>query len=142
MRLSIVGAMIATLIVAVAFANDKPRLLVLTDMGADPDDQQSMVRLLLYANEFEIEGLIATSAGTTGKREQHATHPEMIRELVAAYGAVRGNLLKHAEGYPAAEELLSKIKLGSSQRGMEAIGEGKDTEGSKWIIAVVDKADE
>ena len=32
-------------------------------MKSDPDDMQSMVRFLLYANEFDIEGLIA-SAGT------------------------------------------------------------------------------
>ena len=33
--------------------------------NSDPDDVQSMVRFLLYANEFDIEGLI-TSAGTFG----------------------------------------------------------------------------
>src|SRR5215468_11389658 len=98
MWLSSVGGMIVISMAAVAFASEKPRLLVLTDMGADPDAQQSMVRLLLYANEFEIEGLIATSAGTTGKREQHATHAEMIRELVEAYGKVRANLVRHAAG--------------------------------------------
>jgi hypothetical protein len=49
-----------------AAVEGKPRLLVLTDVGADPDDQQSLVRLMLYANEFGVEGLIATSAGTTG----------------------------------------------------------------------------
>src|SRR5262249_35614083 len=133
--------MIVISMAAVAFASEKPRLLVLTDMGADPDDQQSMVRLLLYANEFDIEGLIATSAGTTGKREQHVTHPEVVRELVAAYGQVRPNLVKHAAGYPSAEELLGKIKVGSSERGREAIGEGRDTEASKWIIDIVDKRD-
>ena len=42
---------------------ESPRLLVLTDIGGDPDDQQSMIRLMLYANEFDIEGLIATAAG-------------------------------------------------------------------------------
>src|SRR5213596_2458014 len=110
---------IAIAVAGAVAAADKPRLLVMTDMGADPDDQQSMVRLLLYANEFEIEGLIASSAGTTGKREQHATHPEMIRELVVAYGQVRPNLMKHAVGYPPAEELLGKIKFGSSLRGLD-----------------------
>jgi hypothetical protein len=129
------------IVLAVPAVADKPRLLVLTDMGADPDDQQSMVRLLLHANEFEIEGLIATSAGTTGKREQHVTHPELIRELIAAYGGVRWNLLKHAAGYPTAEELLAKIRVGSSRRGREAFGEGRDTEASQWIIDVVDKPD-
>ena len=37
-------------------AAERPRLCVLTDIGGDPDDQQSMIRLMVYANEFEIEG--------------------------------------------------------------------------------------
>src|ERR1051325_752749 len=80
-----------TMVLAILFscetpAAEKPRLLVLTDVGADPDDQQSLVRLMLYANEFDIEGLIATSAGTTGAEKDHATHPDLIREIVEAYG--------------------------------------------------------
>ena len=35
-----------------------PRLLVLTDIGDDPDDEQSLVRLLVYANKFDIEGFV------------------------------------------------------------------------------------
>jgi hypothetical protein len=139
MRLSWIAGLIVLVVGSGVVGAEKPRLLVLTDMGADPDDQQSMVRLLLYANEFEIEGLIATSAGTTGKREQHVTHPELIRELVAAYGQVRRNLLVHAPGYPSVDELLAQIKVGSSQRGVDAIGEGRDTEASNWIIAITDK---
>jgi hypothetical protein len=134
-------AVLIFIVLAVPAVADNPRLIVLTDMGADPDDQQSMVRLLLYGNEFEIEGLIATSAGTTGKPEQHAAHPDMIRELATAYGEVRPNLIVHAIGYPTSEQLLTKIKVGSSRRGREAIGEGQDTEASKWIIAVADKPD-
>src|SRR5689334_7825026 len=104
-----------SLFVALAFgsaapAADKPRLLILTDMGADPDDQQSLVRLLLYANEFEIEGLLASSAGTTGKKIDQATHPELIRELVNAYGQVRPNLILHASDYPTADWLLARVK--------------------------------
>ena len=39
-----------------------PRVVVLTDITNEPDDEQSMVRLLVYSNEFDIEGLIATSS--------------------------------------------------------------------------------
>src|SRR5438105_6154721 len=60
----------------------RPRLLVLTDIGGDPDDQQSMVRLMHYANEFEIEGLIASAAGTPGELKQRRTNPQLIREVV------------------------------------------------------------
>src|SRR3954465_6747939 len=85
----------------------KPRLLVLTDIGGDPDDQQSMIRLMLYANEFQIEGLIASAAGTPGELKEHVTKPEKIREIVEAYGKVRPNLLKHSANYPPTEELLA-----------------------------------
>ena len=41
----------------------KPRIVVLTDIGpaeVEPDDNESAVRLLAYADRFEIEGLITT----------------------------------------------------------------------------------
>jgi hypothetical protein len=119
-------------VAASATANDfdKPRLLVLTDIGGDPDDQQSLVRLLLYANQFEIEGLIASAAGTPGELKEKVTKPELIRELLEAYGKVHGNLTKHAAGFPAASELMAKVKSGNRHRGREAIGAGYDTEGS------------
>lgn len=126
---------------AVAVVEERPRLLVLTDIGGDPDDQQSLVRLLLYANEFEIEGLIASASGTPGELKASVTKPELIREIVEAYGQVRDHLARHADGYPPAEELLDRIKAGNPDRGLDAIGEGHDTEGSRWIIQVVDRSD-
>jgi hypothetical protein len=71
-----------------------PRLAVLTDIGGDPDDQQSLVRLMVYANEFEIEVFIATAAGTRGELKQSVTRPGLIREIVEAYGQVRPNLAR------------------------------------------------
>jgi hypothetical protein len=121
--------------------SNKPRLLVLTDIGGDPDDQQSLVRLLYYANEFEIEGLIASASGTPGELKEHVTRPDLIRQKVEAYGQIHANLAKHAVGYPPAEALLAKIKSGNSRRGREALGEGHDTEGSQWIIEAVDRDD-
>ena len=40
----------------------KPRVVVLTDIEADPDDTQSLIRFLLYSNQFDVEGLIATTS--------------------------------------------------------------------------------
>ena len=40
----------------------RARLVVLTDIGNEPDDQMSFVRLLLYSNEIELEGLVATTS--------------------------------------------------------------------------------
>src|SRR5688572_794604 len=62
----------------------RPRLVVLTDIGGDPDDQQSMIRLMLYSNEFEVEGLIASASGTPGELTEQITKPELIREIVEA----------------------------------------------------------
>ena len=50
----------------------RPRLVVLTDMGNEPDDQMSLVRLLIYSNEIDIEGLVAT----TSTWQEDAMHPE------------------------------------------------------------------
>src|SRR5437016_4310468 len=71
----------------------KPRLMVLTDIGGDPDDQQSLIRLMLYSNEFDIEGLIASASSTPGELKAEVVRPELIREIVEAYGRVRDNLL-------------------------------------------------
>jgi hypothetical protein len=100
-----------------------------------------MIRLMLYSNEFDIEGLIASAAGIPGELNKDIVRPELIRELVQAYGKVRENLLRHAAGYPAEKRLLDCIKSGNLRRGMASISEGKDTEGSNWIIRVVDRRD-
>lgn len=123
---------------AAVFAADRPRLLVLTDIGGDPDDTQSLIRLMVYANEFEIEGLVASAAGTPGELKVAITKPELIREIVTAYGQVRPQLSKRAKDWPATAALLRTIKSGNPQRGRAAIGESHDTEGSRWIISRVD----
>jgi hypothetical protein len=118
-------------------SSSRPRLLVLTDIGGDPDDQQSMVRLMTYANEFDLEGLIATSRMGHG----HDVQPQLIQQIVNAYGQVRANLLLHDPDYPTSSALLGVIKRGNPVPGTTSLGAGKDTEGSNWIIQVVDKAD-
>jgi hypothetical protein len=119
-------------------AAERPRLLVLTDIGGDPDDQQSMIRLMLYSNEFDIEGFVASASGTPGELKRAVTRPDLIREIVTAYGQVRPRLLEHADGWPEPESLLSRIRTGNPQRGRSHIGENDDTEGSRWIIERVD----
>jgi len=124
-----------------ASAAEKPRLLVLTDIGGDPDDQQSLIRLLVHANEFEIEGLIASAAGTPGELKKDTVKPELIREIVEAYGKVQPNLKKHHPDFPEAKVLLERIKSGNPVRGVNSLGANKDTEGSLHIIAAVDRTD-
>ena len=45
-----------------AAAHDRPRVLVLTDIENEPDDAESMVRFLAYANHWDVEGLVATTS--------------------------------------------------------------------------------
>lgn len=40
----------------------KQRVLVLTDITNEPDDQQSLVRFLVYSNEYDVEGIVATTS--------------------------------------------------------------------------------
>jgi hypothetical protein len=130
------------LLAAEAIANDKPRLIVLTDIGGDPDDQQSMIRLMVHANEFEIEGLIASAAGVPGELKTDVVKPGLIREIVEAYGKAHLNLTKHDPSFPEARTLLDRIKSGNPHRGTDNIGAGKDTEGSKWIVEAADRKDD
>jgi len=119
-------------------ATEKQRVVVLTDISNEPDDEESLVRFLVYSNEYDVEGLIAT----TSVWLKDAVRPERIQERVAAYGQVRNNLLKHASGYPTREQLLSVIKTSRPEFGMQGVGEGKRSEGSRHIIEVVDRPDQ
>ena len=113
-------------------------VLVLTDIEADPDDTQSLIRFLLYSNQWDVEGLIATTSIHQKKR----VSPESILKILAAYQIVQPNLLKHESGYPPYESLKEKVKKGLPQYGMEAVGEGHDSEGSEWIVQVLEKKDD
>lgn len=115
----------------------RPRVIVLTDISNEPDDEESLVRFLVYSNEYDVEGIIATTSVWLRDR----VRPDIIRETVRAYGQVQPNLLKHAAGFPAAESLLKLVKSGSAEFGMRGVGFGKSTEGSRWIIEAADRPD-
>ena len=115
----------------------KHRLIVLTDIEADPDDTQSLVRLLVYSNQIDIEGLVAT----TSVHQKNRIAPESIRQLIRTYRKVRSNLEVHEKGFPEADDLLKLVKDGVPGYGMESIDSGKNTEGSDWIIKVLEKDD-
>lgn len=117
--------------------SEKQRLLVLTDIGAEVDDTESMVRLVLYSDTIDIEGLVATTS--TWKRK--SVSPELIEGVIRAYGKVHGNLLQHDPSYPSAEALLGLVKGGRPEYGMSGVGTGKDSEGSNWIIRTLEKSD-
>jgi hypothetical protein len=115
----------------------KPRVVVISDIGNEPDDQMSFVRLLMYSNEFDIEAMVAT----TSTWQKTKTHSETMHELIEAYGEVRPNLLLHAKGWPEPAALRGKVFTGQSAYGMAAAGAGKSSEGSKAIDQAIERED-
>ena len=140
------GTVAMALIVGAASAQDssesdvrthKPRIITTTDLGADPDDEQSMVRLLVCANEFDIEGLIVS----TGCWKKSQSNTQMLDKLVDAYAKCFDHLKVHAEGFPTPDDLRSVSVMGQKGYGMSDVGDGKDSPGSELIIASVDQDD-
>ncbi|MCF8358875.1 MAG: DUF1593 domain-containing protein [Prolixibacteraceae bacterium] len=115
----------------------KPRVINMTDLGADPDDIQSMVRYLVQSNEYDTEGLIVT----TGCWRKSQSNINMLTNILNAYGQVVSNLQVHDPDFPSLEYLQSVSALGQRGYGMGNVGEGKDSPGSELIISVVDKDD-
>ena len=126
----------------VSNAEGRPRLAILTDIGGDPDDQQSMVRLMVYSQEFEIEALIASASGTPGELDRSMVRPDLIRKIVKAYGEVLPNLQRHAKGWPSPGYLLSIVKSGNPHRKKYFIGENHETDASRFLIERIDSGSE
>ena len=115
----------------------KPRLIVLTDIANEPDDQMSLVRLLVYSNQFDLEGLVAT----TSRHLRKGPRPDVIRTVIDAYAKVQPNLLKHEPGFPEAAALGKLVVAGQDGYGMEAVGEGKTTPGAELIVQAAESSD-
>jgi hypothetical protein len=110
---------------------------VLTDISNEPDDEESLVRFLVYANEYDVEGLVATTSTwlRAGPRE------DLIRAQLGAYEQVRPTLLQHAADFPTADVLRAVTATGQAAYGMAAVGPGRRTAGSDLVIRAADKAD-
>jgi len=116
----------------------KQRVFVLTDITNEPDDQQSLVRFLVYSNEYDVEGIVAT----TSTHLRSSTRQEKIEELVRNYGKVKSNLDKHFAGFPSTDYLLAVTASHLPLYSMDGVGEGKDSKGSELLIKAVDKTDD
>ena len=118
----------------------KPRYFVLSDIANEPDDTMSFVRLLTYANQLNIEGMVATTSTWLNS----TVHPEQIEVVVNAYGKVVDNLNAHVGGgYPASNDLLKKIASGSPLYGLAALEDGVElSQGTKNLIEATDGSDE
>ena len=139
------------------FTKAQPRVVIATDFppvdvypgGAgygpsekrsDTDDIQSMIRFLLYSNEFKIEGLVASSATFA-----NIANKQNILDLLYIYDYVDENLQKHDNRFPSADKLRLLTWQGLSgtygKPASEIIGEGKDSEASEKIIGLLEQPD-
>jgi hypothetical protein len=93
------------------FFPSKPRVFIVSDISNEPDDAESLVRYLLYSNQFNTEGLVAC----TSTWMKTKVCPQDMHKIVDAYAGAVDNLNKHAHPdfqYPTAEYLKSIIKPG------------------------------
>ncbi len=131
------AALLAAPTAAPAADPEKPRVLVLSDIGNEPDDSESFVRFLLYSNGYDVAGIVAT----TSIHQPAKTQPQLFEERIAAYARVLPNLKRHASGYPDADMLRARVRSGCASYGMACVGAGKDTPASRMIVALADDPD-
>ena len=126
--------------------NTRTRLVVMADMGCEPDEMQQMVHMLICSNEFEPELLMAVTGkyirpGMKDKYRQ-VTHPELFTQIINEYSKVVDNLKKHTSGWHSPEYLHSIVCAGQPEYGIDGVGQGKASEGSKRLAKVFEKKDE
>ena len=115
----------------------RPRVIVLTDITNEPDDEESLVRFLVSSCDYDVEAMIATTSTWLRKN----VRPEKIQAQIRAYAKVYPNLIKHDPRYPSPKYLLSITSAHLPIYGMSGVGEGKDSPGANLLIAAVDKPD-
>lgn len=104
----------------------KPRVIISTDIGgSDPDDFQSLIHYLMYADRFDTEGLISSPYGEGRAKD--------IVKIIDLYEKDYPKLSAHASGFPTADKLRAVVKQGAVDE-VAAKGWSTATEGSEWII--------
>src|SRR5688500_410097 len=114
-------------------AAERLRVIVETDAGGDPDDEQSLVRFLLYANEWDVEGIIANREKARDVENKNAVRDGLgiVRRQLDAYGEVWPRLRQHDSRFPAKQELWQRTVAGYDQV----------QDGVEWVIKAVDAND-
>lgn len=111
----------------------REKVIILTDIGQDPDDQQSLIRALLYANDINIQGILPTYI--PGGRP---VQPGLIHATLAAYKKDLPHLRLHDSRYPPAELLAGRIRAGLNTN--SKVGAGYNSAAAKHIIYMVDRS--
>ena len=137
----------------------KPRLVVCTDIApadVEPDDMESMVRLMAYADLFEVEALITSVGWNCDPYPKEWA--EYLQRVIEAYRKDVPKLMKRSGqttflpiseeeksqfiGYwPSADYIKSRAVMGSERGGIKVIGEGNDSPGSELLIRLADEDD-
>jgi hypothetical protein len=117
-------------------ANDaaaRPRIMIETDAGGDPDDEQSLVRFLLYCSEWDVEGIIANRPEARDKENLNEVRTGLgiVRRMIDAYGQCHQFLRQHDARFPTAQALH-----GVTKAGYEDVEDGVNL-----VIAAVDRQD-
>jgi len=108
-----------------------PRIIISSDIGGtDPDDFQSTIHLLMYADLFKIEGLISSPYGD-GRKED-------FMDMIDLYDKDLDRLKAHSTGFPHPDSLRTVCKQGAIS-GAPYKGFDSATEGSDWIIKCAKK---
>ena len=119
---------------------NKPRVFVTSDIANEPDDAQSLVRYLLYCNEFDTKGIVACTSTHMKRR----VCPEDMVTIINAYGKVVKSLNAHthpSNQYPSAESLLKLVTTGPALYGAEALEPGvPPSDGAKLLIKSLEQS--
>jgi Protein of unknown function (DUF1593) len=120
----------------------KTRVFIVSDISNEPDDAESLVRYLLYSNEFDTRGLVACTS-TWMKR---VVHPEDMQKIVRAYSKVVDSLNQNVHPdnrYLSGDSIMNLITTGPSLYGKEALQEEVPlSEGARRLIQSLDESDE
>lgn len=124
--------------------SSKQRLVILADIGHDPDEEQQIVHLLMCSNKFDLVGLIPVTGRFFRKKPIDTVKilmPELFYEIIDGYEKVYPNLKLHADGWKTPQYLRSIVANGQIGNGMKDVGKGHASAGSKLIINEVLKND-
>lgn len=136
-RLPLLLAMLSLACVApLTAAGAKTRVIVTSD--GEIDDECTLVRFLLYVNEWDVEGIITSSSQYHWQGHKWAGD-DWAQPYLDAYAEVYPNLVTHDPDYPTPEFLQARTYLGN----VKAEGEMEEvTAGSQRIVDVLlDKSD-
>ncbi|PZX49160.1 DUF1593 domain-containing protein [Algoriphagus chordae] len=115
-------------------AQQQQRVIISTDIGgSDPDDYQSLVHLLLYADTLDIVGLVS-SPPYEGRKEH-------ILEVIDAYEQDYPELKLRSKKYPSADYLRSITAQGALDSQQSKLPDDEISEGAQLIIDEAKKED-